>query len=69
MSRKYTTKLLEMIDEGLLNKDTVILAFCKYMPEDDVKDMMEHNEFIEEPEHDSGPNGCHEDCPACESED
>lgn len=47
MSRKYTTKLLEMLDEGLLDKDLVITAFCKYMSEDDVKDMMEHNEFID----------------------
>jgi hypothetical protein len=44
--REYTNKLLEMIDEGLLDKDTVIMACVKYMSEDDVKDMMECNEFI-----------------------
>lgn len=47
MSRKYTNKLLEMIDEGLLDKDNVIMACIKYMSEDEVKDMMEMNEFIE----------------------
>ena len=50
MSREYTDKLLEMIEEGLLDKDTVIMAFCKYMSEDDVKDMMECNEMIFEEE-------------------
>lgn len=52
MSRDYTNKLLEMVEEGLLNKDTVILAFCNYMPEADVKDMMESEGFIEEEEED-----------------
>lgn len=47
MTRKYTKKLSEMLDEGLLDKDTVITAFCSYMSEDDIKDMMEINDFIE----------------------
>lgn len=46
MSRQYTNTLLEMIEDGLLDKDTVIMALVKYMSEDDVKDCMEHNEFI-----------------------
>lgn len=50
MSREYTNKLLEMVEEGLLDKDTVIMACVKYMSEDDVKDMMEANEFILEDE-------------------
>ena len=45
-SRKYTNTLLDMVDEGLLDKDTVIMACVKYMSEDEVKDMMECNEFI-----------------------
>ena len=48
MSREYTNKLLEMVEEGVIDKDIVIIAFCKYLSEDDVKDMMECNEFIEE---------------------
>jgi len=47
MARKYTNKLLEMIEEGLLNKDDVILACVNYMSESDVQDMMECNDFIE----------------------
>lgn len=46
MTRKYTEKLLEMIEEGLLDKDAVIMACVKYISEDEVKDMMESNEFI-----------------------
>jgi hypothetical protein len=34
----------------MLDRDTVIMACVKYMSEDDVKDMMESNEFIEEDE-------------------
>ena len=48
MSREYTIKLLEMIEEGLLSEGSVIIACLKYMSEDEVKDMMEANEFIME---------------------
>jgi hypothetical protein len=48
MTRQYTAKLLDMVADGLLDRDTVIMACVKYMSEDDVKDMMEHNEFINE---------------------
>lgn len=50
MARQFTNKLYDMIENGLLDKDTVITACLKYMSEDDVKDMMECNEFIEENE-------------------
>jgi hypothetical protein len=50
MSREYTNKLLEMVDEGLLDKDMVIMACVKYMSEDDVRGMMEANEFLEQDE-------------------
>lgn len=53
MTRQYTIKLLEMIEDGLIDKDTVIMAFCKYMSEDDIKDMMECNDFIDETENDN----------------
>ena len=46
MTREYTTKLLEMIEDGLLDRDTVIMACIKYMSEDEVKDMMHCNEMI-----------------------
>lgn len=52
MSREYTNKLLEMVDEGLLDKDMVIMACVKYMSEDQVQDMMEANEFLEHEDED-----------------
>ena len=48
MSRIYTNKLLEMVEEGLLDRDNVIMACVKYMSEDEVRDMMHINEFSEE---------------------
>jgi len=52
MSRKITTKLLEMIDDGLLSYESVATACLSYMSEDDVADMAHCNEFIEEEEQD-----------------
>ena len=50
MTRQYTNKLLEMVDEGILDRDSVIMACVKYMSEDEVRDMMHANEFIEDEE-------------------
>lgn len=47
MSREYSTILLQMVEEGMIDRDTVIMACVKYMSEADVRDMMECNEFIE----------------------
>lgn len=52
MNREYTNKLLEMVDEGMLDKDMVIMAFAKYMSESNIKDMMEVNEMLEDEEED-----------------
>jgi hypothetical protein len=45
-TRKYTTILLDMVSEGILDKDNVILACVKYMSESDVEDMMRVNDMI-----------------------
>ena len=47
-TRKKTNRLLELIEDGYLDKDTVILACLKYMSEDDVADMARINDFIAE---------------------
>jgi hypothetical protein len=39
--------LLELVEDGMLDKDHVIMACVKYMSEDEVKDMMQCNEFID----------------------
>jgi hypothetical protein len=48
MARQYTNQLLELIEQGMLDKDQVILACVNYMSESEVKDMMLANEFIED---------------------
>lgn len=50
MTRQATNKLLQYVEEGLLDKDTVIMACVKYMSEDDVADMCHCNEFFPEEE-------------------
>ena len=52
MTRKYTNQLIEMIEEGMIHKDTVILACLKYMSEDEVRDMMHANEMLLDEEED-----------------
>jgi hypothetical protein len=49
-TRKATNKILEMVAEGVLDRDTVINACLKYMSEADVADMASCNEFFEEEE-------------------
>ena len=48
MSREITNKLLEMVDDGLLDARTLALACLKCMSEDDVEDMAKANEFVAE---------------------
>lgn len=52
MARKYTNQLLEMVKEGFLDSNAVLLAALDWMSEDDVKEMMEKNEFIQAEEED-----------------
>lgn len=52
MPRKVTTKMLEMIEEGALDRDTVINACVSYMSEDEVADMCRSNDFIYDTEDD-----------------
>ena len=51
--RQATDKILEMVEEGILDKDTVIMSFLKYMSEDDVADMAHSNEFFINEEEDN----------------
>ena len=64
MTREVTNKILEAIEEGILDRDTVIMACLKYMSEDDVADMAHHNELFpfdeeaeEEPDESDDPPG------------
>ena len=61
MSREATNKLLEMIDEQLIDPKDVVLMCLKYMSEDDVKDMCEINEVFYEDEDDEDYSDYSED--------
>ena len=52
-TREYTNLLLERIEEGIYDKDQVIMACVKYMSEDNVEDMMRHNEMLLEEDSES----------------
>ena len=44
--REATNRILELVEEGMLDRDAVIMACLKYMSEDDVADMAHANEFF-----------------------
>ena len=46
--RTQTTRLLEMMDEGLISAEAVAEMALAYMSEDDVADMMRANDILEE---------------------
>jgi hypothetical protein len=48
MTRQYTNQLLEMIDNEILDAETVLRSCLSYMSEAEVQDMAESEGFIEE---------------------
>ena len=48
MSREYTNKLLEMLENGLLGYKTITLECLNYMSEDDIRDLMHCAGLIDE---------------------
>jgi hypothetical protein len=46
MTREVTEQILEDIENGILDRDTVIMSCLKYMSEDDVADMAHINELL-----------------------
>jgi hypothetical protein len=57
--RTQTTKLLEMMDEGLISTSAVAEMALAYMSEDDVADMMRSNDILDE-ENDGQPDEAQE---------
>lgn len=49
-ARETTNKILEMIDDGLLNPRDAVLMCLKWMSEDEVTEMAKANELLEEVE-------------------
>ena len=46
MDREYTEKLMQALEEGMLDKDQVILACVKFMSEHQVQDMCEAKDLF-----------------------
>lgn len=46
MTREYTSKLLDAIDQGLLSPQSVVEMAVSYMSEDEVHDMMRVNKLL-----------------------
>jgi len=44
--REYTSKLIAMMDEGLITAEAVAEMALAYMSEDDVKDMCRANDLL-----------------------
>ena len=55
--RTQTTRLLEMMDEGLVTAQAVAEMALAYMSEDDVADMMRANDILDEDELDEEWDG------------
>jgi hypothetical protein len=50
--REYTSKLIAMMDEGLISAEAVAEMALAYMSEDDVKDMCRANDLLLDEEDD-----------------
>ena len=47
MSREYTNELLDMVNDGLLDANSVLLALMNYLSEDEVKDFCINGDYSE----------------------
>ena len=45
MSKQHGERLLEMIEEGNVDRDMIIMCFVKWMADDDIANMMKANEI------------------------
>ena len=45
--RAYTDKALDLVEEGYILPADMILMCLKYMPEDDVQDMLHYNQVCD----------------------
>lgn len=46
-ARKYTNRLLDLIDEGMLDARSVVQHALGHLSEEDVKQLCEANEYVE----------------------
>lgn len=50
VSRPATTYLLDMVDQGIIDKDTLIADLLGWMSESDVSEFVRRNDYIVEEE-------------------
>jgi len=50
MAREASKKLLQMVEDGLVDKDELILNLLNYLSENEVKAFAEGNEYFQEEE-------------------
>ena len=60
MIRKYTNKIIEMAEEGIIGWEDIARAALNHMSEDKVRDMAYDNMFLEDEDEDE------DECDACE---
>jgi hypothetical protein len=48
--RQYTNRLIELVEEGILDAEDVMKACLSYMSESEVQDLCESEGYIEEDE-------------------
>ena len=57
-SRRYTYELLDMVEQGLIDKDSLIADLLGWMSESDVAEFARRNDYIQdEPEDDDEYDG------------
>lgn len=49
-ARKYTSQLLDLVDEGVIDKDNLILDLLGWMSESEVEEFCRRNEYITDEE-------------------
>jgi hypothetical protein len=45
MAREFTTRMHELLDDGMFNKDMLIFDLLEYLTEDEVKDFVRRNDY------------------------
>ena len=46
-SRRYTTALLDMVEQGVVDKDSLIQDLLGWMSEDEVKEFARRNDYLQ----------------------
>ena len=60
MIRKYTNKIIEMAEEGIIGWENIARAALNYMSDDNVRDMAYDNLILEDEDEDEDECECDE---------